>query len=77
MVAGLETTTIVDSPTTCQAGFTIPSLNNAILFIEIEPGKDSCRGGFWLSTYGLGEGFAAVRDRFNVAYEAALGLAAE
>ena len=74
LIADLDTTTIVDSPATCQAGFTIPSLNDAILFIEIEPGRQSCRGGFWLSTYGLGDGFQSVRDRFNAAYEAALGL---
>src|SRR5688572_32685304 len=46
-----------------QAGFTIASLNDAILFVEIEPGEHFCRGGFWLSTYGLGEQLATVRDR--------------
>jgi len=74
MVVGLGANSIVERPATCQAGFTVPSLNDAILFIEIEPGADSCRGGFWLSTYGLGHGFAAVRDRVDAAYDAALEL---
>ncbi len=72
---GLETTPVVYKVATCQAAFLIPSLNDAILFIEIEPGAETVRGGFWLSTYGLGDSrFAAVRDQFTAAYDAALGL---
>lgn len=77
VVADFETTSVVMSPATCQAGFTIAALNDAILFIEVEPGKDSCRAGFWLSTYGLGERFAGVRTRLNAAYDSAIGLSQE
>ena len=70
----LDATQIFTSPASGQAGFTIASLNNAILFIEIEPGKDSCRGGFWLSTYGLGRQLAEVRNRFTTTYRLALDL---
>ena len=70
----LDATPIVSNPSSGQAGFTIASLNNAILFIEIEPGKDSCRGGFWLSTYGLGGQLAEVRERFTSIYRSALDL---
>lgn len=72
---GLDAQRVVDSPATCQAGFTIPSLNNAILFIEIEPGAERVRGGFWLSTYGLPAAeLARLRDRTTAAYRAALRL---
>ncbi len=72
---GLETTPVVYKVATCQAAFLIPSLNDAILFIEIEPGAEMVRGGFWLSTYGLGDArFAAVRHQFTAAYDAALGI---
>lgn len=72
---GLDTTPVVHKAATCQAAFLIPSLNDAILFIKIEPGAEKVRGGFWLSTYGLGATrFAAVRDQFTAAYDAALGL---
>jgi uncharacterized protein YndB with AHSA1/START domain len=77
LVANFETTSIVMSPATCQAGFTIAALNDAILFIEVEPGRDSCRAGFWLSTYGLGERFGSVRAHLNAAYDSALGLSQE
>lgn len=72
---GLETTPVVYKVATCQAAFLIPSLNDAILFIEIEPGAGMVRGGFWLSTYGLGDTrFESVRAEFTAAYDAALGL---
>jgi len=77
LVADLETTPVVMSPATGQAGFTIAALNDAILFIEIEPGKDSSRAGFWLSTYGLGERFRSVQAHLNAAYDSALGLSQE
>ena len=70
----LDATPFVNSPASGQAGFTIASLNDAILFVEIEPGQDSCRGGFWLSTYGLGEQLAQVRDQFTTTYRLALDL---
>ena len=69
-----DATPFVNSPASGQAGFTIASLNDAILFVEIEPGQDSCRGGFWLSTYGLGEQLAQVRDQFTTTYRLALDL---
>lgn len=75
LTEGLGTESIVNRPNTCQAGFTIPSLNNAILFIEIEPGADTVRGGFWLSTYGLpADTQAALRARITAAYRTALSL---
>lgn len=75
VAAGFDTTQIVDRPATCQAAFTIPSLNNAILFIEIEPGTDTVRGGFWLSTYGLpADTLAELRATITRAYNAALNL---
>ncbi len=70
----LDATQFLNSSASGQAGFTIASLNDAILFVEIEPGKDFCRGGFWLSTYGLGEQLAVVRDRFSETYRLALDL---
>jgi uncharacterized protein YndB with AHSA1/START domain len=70
----LDATPIMNSPASGQAAFTIASLNDAILFVEIEPGKEFCRGGFWLSTYGLGEQLAEVRDRFTTSYRLALDL---
>jgi hypothetical protein len=76
LVDGLGSARVVDRPQTGQAGFTIPSLGDAILFIEIEPGGDAVRGGFWLSTYGLpAERFASLRDHFTQAYRRALGIA--
>jgi len=76
ITGGLDTTPVVYKPATCQAAFLIPSLNDAILFIEIEPGAEMVRGGFWLSTYGLDDArFAAVRAQFTAAYDAGLGLA--
>jgi uncharacterized protein YndB with AHSA1/START domain len=71
----LATTTIVMKPATCQAAFVIPSLNDAILFIEIEPGAEMVRGGFWLSTYGLAPGpLESLRARYTTLYHSALGL---
>jgi hypothetical protein len=64
----------MNSPASGQAAFTIASLNDAILFVEIEPGQELCRGGFWRSTYGLGEQLAEVRDRFTTSYRLALDL---
>ncbi len=77
LVGDFEARSFVMSPATCQAGFTIAALNDAILFLEVEPGKDSCRAGFWLSTYGLGERLPGVRARLNAAYDSALGLSQE
>ena len=70
----LDATAIVNSPISGQAAFTISSLNDAIVFVEIESGKDFCRGGFWLSTYGLGERLAAIQKRVTTSYQLALGL---
>lgn len=77
VAASVDATPFLHSPATHQAGFTIASLRNAILFIEIEPGKDACRGGFWLSTYGLGGQLAEVSSRFTKAYRLALDLQGE
>jgi uncharacterized protein YndB with AHSA1/START domain len=74
LATDLEATPFVDSPSTHQAGFTIPSLNDAILFIEIEPGPKGPRAGFWLSTYGLKpETFASLKRTTEAAYEQMLG----
>jgi uncharacterized protein YndB with AHSA1/START domain len=69
---GMDCRPVVSSPATGQAGFLIPSLNDAIVFVEIEPGATQCRGGFWLSTYGLGDRLPALRDRITSAYNAAI-----
>lgn len=75
LVANLGAVVFVESPATCQAGFTIASLNDAILFIEIEPGPRAVRAGFWLSTYGLPtEALTDLRARITQGYNAALGL---
>lgn len=74
LTTDIDAVRFLHSPKTGQAGFTIPSMNNAILFIEIEPGKDSCRGGFWLSTYGLGDQFEGIKARMTKAYRLALDL---
>lgn len=69
------TTPVVMKPATCQAAFVIPSLNDAILFIEIEPGADMVRAGFWLSTYGLTpDALESLRARYTTLYHSALGL---
>ncbi len=63
----------VHRPATNQAGYTIPSLNDAILFIEIEPGVPTVRAGFWLSTYGLSEAqLAGIREHLTPAYRDAI-----
>lgn len=70
----LVTTPVVQRPATCQAAFVIPSLNDAILFIEIEPGAEKVRAGFWLSTYGFSpDAFESLRARFTTLYHSALG----
>lgn len=71
----LITTPVVVKTATCQAAFTIPSLNDAILFIEIEPGAEMVRAGFWLSTYGYApDAFESLRARFTTLYHSALGI---
>lgn len=55
-----------------QAAFTIALPNDAIVFVEIEPGTAACRAVFWLSTDGLGERFAPLRDLVTSACRSAL-----
>jgi uncharacterized protein YndB with AHSA1/START domain len=75
VTSGVDTTPVMYREATCQAAFFIPSLNDALLFIEIEPGAETVRGGFWLSTYGLDPvTFERVRERFTAAYGAALPI---
>jgi hypothetical protein len=31
----------------------LPSLNEALMFVEMEPGKSKFHTGLWLSTYGV------------------------
>jgi uncharacterized protein YndB with AHSA1/START domain len=72
---GLGATPVVVKPATCQAAFTLPSLHDAMLFIEIEPGAEMVRAGFWLSTYGLGaDSFESLRARVTTLYHSALGI---
>ncbi len=42
---------------------TIPDLDDAVLFVEIEPGMDGTHCGVWLSTYGLDEQRCAALQR--------------
>jgi hypothetical protein len=56
-------------------GFTIAEANDAILFLEMEPARDGCRAGFWLSTYGLDASRRdALRASYEKVYRQALGL---
>jgi len=60
---------------TGQVGVTIDDLDEAILFVEMEPGRDGCRAGFWLSTYGLRpSALAKARTRFGRLYTRSLNL---
>jgi uncharacterized protein YndB with AHSA1/START domain len=73
IVADLDLQQVVDSRSTNQAGYTIASLNDAVLFIEIEPGAKGVRGGFWLSTYGLPRPeLESLRERISRAYDDAI-----
>ena len=66
---------VASSPETCQLGMTIDTIEQAILFIEIEPTESGARAGFWLSTYGLDrERLMYSRERFDKLYRHALGL---
>ncbi len=49
----VRTETLVESAATHQLGLTLPDVNDAILFLEMEPSPGGTRAGFWLSTYGL------------------------
>lgn len=60
---------------TGQLGVTISELSDATLFLEMEPGKDGCRAGFWLSIYQLPpSALAEARTRFGQLYTRALEL---
>jgi uncharacterized protein YndB with AHSA1/START domain len=64
---------IFERPATAQAAYTIEGLNNAIVFIEIEPGSPQVRAGFWFSTYGLPPGdLAQLRADVTAAYTRAI-----
>jgi uncharacterized protein YndB with AHSA1/START domain len=63
------------SPGTGQMGLTMSELDEAILFLEMEPNSGGCRAGFWLSTYGLpADRLGEARTRFGGLYTRALGL---
>jgi hypothetical protein len=65
---------IATSPETWQLGLTIRELNDAVLFLEMEPGPTGVRAGFWLSTYGLSaDALARARERFAELYARAFG----
>lgn len=67
---------LLSSPGTGQIGLTIDQLNDAVLFLEMEPAKDGTRAGFWLSTYGLpADRVEEVRRRFREVYQGALSAA--
>jgi uncharacterized protein YndB with AHSA1/START domain len=71
----LSGTVVARSSGTGQLGFTIAELNDAILFLEMEPVPDGCRAGFWLSTYGLDASqLDALRASYGTVYRQALGL---
>lgn len=68
-------TIIAGSPDTGQMGLTIGELNDALLFLEMEPAKGGVRAGFWLSTYGLSaDAVSRARQTFGELYRRALGI---
>ena len=68
-------TIVASSPDTGQMGFTISELDDAILFLEMEPARDGVRAGFWLSTWGLSaDAVTRARERFGALYRSALGV---
>jgi len=72
-LAAIETVPLVESLQTQQLGVRVPDLNDALLFLEMEPHPSGCRAGFWLSTYGLPPAaLDAARERFDRLYHAAL-----
>lgn len=69
-------TVLTASASTGQFGFTIRELNDAVLFLEMEPHEGGTRPGFWLSTYGLDvKQLADVRTRFAALYRGAFQTA--
>jgi uncharacterized protein YndB with AHSA1/START domain len=71
----LSGTIIAGSPDTGQMGCTIRELNDAILFLEMEPAPDGVRAGFWLSTYGLSaDAVSQARKEYEALYRSALGI---
>ena len=70
-------TVVSKSPGTGQMGLTIREINDAILFLEMEPDPDGARAGFWLSTYGLSAAELVATDQlYERLYRQALGLPA-
>jgi uncharacterized protein YndB with AHSA1/START domain len=69
----LKPITLVDSPKTQQWGARVPDLNDALLFLEVEPHQRGSRPGLWVSTFGLTpERLAGARDRVQAIYRSAL-----
>lgn len=69
----LSGTIVASSPETWQLGLTITELDDAILFLEMEPAPTGVRPGLWLSTYGLpADGVAKARQQFEKLYRGAL-----
>jgi uncharacterized protein YndB with AHSA1/START domain len=76
-LATIDTVPLVESRHTQQMGVRVPALNDALIFVEMEPHSSGCRAGFWVSTYGLPRAqLDAARDRFDRLYHAALGSGA-
>jgi uncharacterized protein YndB with AHSA1/START domain len=72
-LAGVGSQPLVESRATQQLGVTVPDLNDAILFVEVEPAPTGSRPGLWLSTYGLPAGrLEAARREFSALYRRAL-----
>ena len=66
---------LANSPGSGQVGFVVGELNDAILFLEMEPAKDGVRAGFWLSTYGLSpDALSRARQTYETLYRSALGI---
>jgi uncharacterized protein YndB with AHSA1/START domain len=71
-LARLETAPLSDSPATQQRGLRVPSLNDALVFVEIEPHPDGCRAALWVSTYALpADRLDRARSTFAAIYRAA------
>ncbi|HYN07000.1 MAG TPA: SRPBCC domain-containing protein [Vicinamibacterales bacterium] len=70
-------TVVSKSAGTGQMSLTIGEMNDAILFLEMEPDPNGTRAGFWLSTYGLDPArLIATGQLYEKLYRQALGLPA-
>jgi uncharacterized protein YndB with AHSA1/START domain len=69
----LSGSVVIANESTGQLAFTVDELNDAMVFLEIEPAESGVRPGLWISTYGLAAArLDDVRERFGRLYRDAL-----